>query len=146
MAKTIAKSKKPVDGKVQHPLIISAILLYLAINMSNFFNPPVNPADPYAPSLSRSAYQTAGLLLFLFAIGVFFDRRNITHKVIVRMLKFYVAVFLVIFGLTMCSYSQSPLHIQDDGYTVTGGFLVLAGGLSLGYEYAKLRFTSNGKK
>lgn len=67
--------------------------------------------------------------------------KNITY------LLFTIGMLLAYYGFKLAaqSYSAAPL-IQDDGYTVTGGFLLLLSGLIFGYLISEKIHAAKGKK
>ena len=135
----MAKSKKTeVTDKVQRPVLTAVFVAYVSYVMSNSTSQALSDATNFA-------FQLSGGLLFFMALTVFLERRTITHQKIIRYVGFFVSLFLVLFGWKLCSYAVPPENFQSDGYNVTGGFLMLTGGIYWGYDYARERML-RGKK
>lgn len=62
---------------------------------------------------------------------------NYTRTILERGL-LVIAIALALWGWKWTSVGVPPYNIQDDGYNVTGGFLMLVGGILIG-RYLALR-------
>jgi hypothetical protein len=58
-----------------------------------------------------------------------------------------ILAFVLIFGgLKLTSIESGPYHIQNDGYSLTGGIMTMVGGLIIGYSAASQNQKSKKRK
>lgn len=84
-----------------------------------------------------------GNLTFIFGITLIFARKQMTWHRLGRIGLAFLAVFAFLFGWLLTSAASQPMNVQNDGFNVTGGFLMFFSGIYVGYLARKV---TNGKK
>lgn len=84
-------------------------------------------------------------LSMLGMISLFFNRKNMTMWALGRLALIYIAAFLFVFGWKLAATGSGTMNIQNDGYSVTGAFMMFFSGLYFGY-LATVGRMNNGKK
>lgn len=131
-------NKTKAASTLQHPVLTALSVGFIGWFVANSIN--VDNSD-----ITNSAMAISGSLLVVLACYIFFNRSAITHTKIIKIIGILVSAFLIVFGWKLTSYAVPPENIQSDGYNVTGGFMMLAGGFYWGYSYARERL-QRGKK
>ena len=94
------------------------------------YNPPVEIAE--------NLHKILSFVVGLFGLSILFNFRKLTHVEILRRLAIATAAFMFLFGWALTSASSAG-QIQNDGFNVTGGFLMFFSGLYIGYTSTDAR-------
>jgi hypothetical protein len=127
-SKVSKHSTFPVPGVIVASLIVAALLH----NRHTFLG--VHLPGSIAFQLNN---QLTGLFLVL-AVVLFVERRRLNKERLISTLLGAAAIILFVVGLRYASLGVGPVQLmQDDGFTVTGGLLMLLSGLIAGWMIGK---------
>ena len=116
---------KKQSTKSSLPIALSGIFIAVAgFNIGSRFKPTAQDPAAYG--------WWAGVVLVAIGVWLWSKRRGFAITQL-RELATLMAVILALFGFSLTSIGVGQAHTtQDDGYNVTGGFLMFVGGLVLG--------------
>ncbi len=116
-------------------VLLSILAAYIVGNMNSFFG-------VYIPREMLDAINTGLALGFTgLAISLHLQRKNPALKQLVRTLAAFLAYALFIVGWRFVAGETTMAGGSNDGFTVTGGFMMLVSGIGAGYL-----FGTRGKK
>lgn len=151
----MAKNNKIVTEKGWglKAVILALILVLIPISKSGSsdFTQSILGFHP-SPDYSLAFFYIISSLGFLLIISLLFGYRSMTWQNLGRLLGINIAAFLFVFGwkLTSIGYGGTWGQ-QNDGYSVTGGFMMFFSGLYFGYlvalsQYQRLIKNTKGSK
>ena len=133
--------KSKVSNQAYLSTTFTVILGLLLLGIANYvgtwgksiygYNPPIE--------IANSLHWTLSVSVGLLGLSVLFNFRKLTNIDLFRMLTMTISLFLFIFGWALTSTSLTG-QIQNDGFNVTGGFMMFFSGLYTGYVFTTVHY------
>jgi hypothetical protein len=121
------KDRKTLGRQVSALVIVCLIAALLVSNMKSFFGIYI----PFQMVEQIRSWLSFGL--FVLAIALHRQRRKPQPIRIVRTLLCFVSFALLVIGWRFVAGDPTWLAMQNDGFTVSGGFMMLFAGLIVGW-------------
>ena len=125
----MSNSKKHYLGMLVSAGVLFSVFAFFAVgNMNSFFGGYI-PKDML---LGITSPLSVGFVVL--AVALHRQRKNPEVHTLLRTLSWFLSYALFVIGWRFVALEfKLPGNIADDGYTITGGFMMLISGLSAGY-------------